>query len=95
MAAFPTINTTINYHLPAHLGGGDTILRPGTAYDKLRKHDAHHVQVHDFRGREGEFDLDRQGFQLIKHRSVESEFVDDQRIKDVVYPETAELLKKV
>lgn len=95
MAAFPSVNTTINYYLPAHLGGGDTILRPGTAYDKLLKHDAQRVRVRDVRGRETEFDLDTNGFQFAQHRSVESEFVDEERVKNVVYTETAGLLKRV
>lgn len=50
--------------------------------------------VHDIRGTEDEYTLDTTGFQVVKHESVEKDFVDDEHIKAVYYPETEELLKK-
>ena len=53
------------------------------------------VVVHDARGREDEFSLDVHGFQFVRHVSAETEFVDEQRIKEVYYKEAEELLKRV
>ncbi|KAK3618060.1 hypothetical protein LTR56_024893 [Elasticomyces elasticus] len=91
----PTINTTINCYLQASQGGGDTVIYPGTAYDKLRKHDGRRVQVHDIRGREAEFDLDTHGFQLVQHQSAEEISEDELKMEAGVYAEPAELLQMV
>ncbi|CAL1712568.1 unnamed protein product [Somion occarium] len=56
--------------------------------------DPHPVVVHNVRGRESEFNLDKNGFQFVKHESVEKDFVDDKKIEDVYYKEVEELLKK-
>ncbi|KAL7280146.1 hypothetical protein PYCCODRAFT_1359188 [Trametes coccinea BRFM310] len=53
------------------------------------------VLVHDARGHEDEFTLDKNGFQYVKWPSVEKEFDDDERIKAQYYPEVEEILKKV
>jgi hypothetical protein len=50
--------------------------------------------VHDVRGSEGQYTLDTTGFQFYKHKSVEKDFLDDDHIKAVYYPEVEELLKK-
>lgn len=55
----------------------------------------HDITVHDARGRENEFSLDKSGFQFVKYPSVEKEFDDDERIKAVYYPEVEALLKEV
>ncbi|KAK5687515.1 hypothetical protein LTS10_001653 [Elasticomyces elasticus] len=91
----PTVSTTINYYLDASHGGGDTVMRPGTVYNQLRRHDGHVVQVHDIRGHESQFNLDTHGFQLVQHRSVEDGFEDQERVKEEVYVEITELLKQV
>ncbi|KAK4895220.1 hypothetical protein LTR27_006563 [Elasticomyces elasticus] len=91
----PTVSTTMNYYLDASHGGGDTVMRPGTVYNQLRRHDGHAVQVHDIRGHESQFDLDTHGFQLVQHRSVEDEFEDDEKVKQEVYAEIIDLLKQV
>jgi hypothetical protein len=49
--------------------------------------------VHDVRGTEDQYTLDTTGFQIYKHESVEKDFVDDEQIKNVYYPEVEELLK--
>jgi len=38
--------------------------------------------------------LDKTGFQIVKHASAEKDFLDDDQIKKVYYPEVEELLKK-
>lgn len=49
--------------------------------------------VHSFRGEEDKFTLDGTGFQIYKHVSKEKEFVDDEKIVRVYYPEIEEILK--
>ncbi|KAJ0413458.1 amino acid permease-domain-containing protein [Aspergillus carlsbadensis] len=51
------------------------------------------VTIHDISGHELEYTLDGNGFQYYYHESVEKEFVDDEEIKRVYYPETEQLLK--
>ncbi|KAK5742798.1 hypothetical protein LTR17_003046 [Elasticomyces elasticus] len=93
--SLPTVSTTMNYYLDASNGGGDTVMRPGTVYKQLRRHDGHVVQVHDIHGHESQFNLDTHGFQLVQHRSVEDEFEDEEKVKQEVYAEIIELLKQV
>lgn len=67
---------------------------PGTAGDKLRKHDPKLVTITDLRSCEEDFTLDVHGFQFVPHTSVEKNFDDVQTVKSVVYQETEELLKR-
>ena len=55
----------------------------------------HVVPIHDIRGQEHEFTLDKNGFQLVKSTTAEKEFKDDEKIKGGYYREVEELLKKV
>ena len=57
--------------------------------------DAHGVTVQDLRGREAAFTLDRHGFAAARHRSAEVAFEDEDRIRDVYYPESEALLAKL
>ncbi|KAI1423382.1 hypothetical protein F5Y12DRAFT_532962 [Xylaria sp. FL1777] len=57
--------------------------------------DSHSVKITDIAGREAEFTLDKQGFQVHRHVAQEKDFVDDEHIKAVYYPETEQLLKDV
>jgi hypothetical protein len=87
------VNTTLNYYLePEH--GGSTFFYPGTAGNYRRKFNEQAVQVTDVRGSETDFRLDKQGFEVRRHVSAEKDFADEDVVKDVVYKETAELLKK-
>jgi hypothetical protein len=49
--------------------------------------------VHDVRGTEDKYTLDTTGFQIYKHESIEKDFLDEEQIKAVYYPEVEELLK--
>ncbi|KAL2867369.1 putative methionine permease [Aspergillus lucknowensis] len=51
------------------------------------------VTIHDISGHELEYTLDGNGFQIYYHESVEKDFLDDEQIKRVYYPETEQLLK--
>ena len=55
----------------------------------------HPAVVHDVRGKEDTVGLDKTGFEFVKHKSEETEFIDEERIKNVYYKEVEELLKKV
>ncbi|EJC97625.1 uncharacterized protein FOMMEDRAFT_149596 [Fomitiporia mediterranea MF3/22] len=54
----------------------------------------HPATIHDVRGKEDSVGLDKTGFQFAKHKSSETEFRDEERIKNVYYKEVEELLKK-
>ena len=64
-----------------------------SSYD--RPVDAHPVTIGDIRGREAEFSIYKQGFQIHQHVSQEKDFRDEEQIKSVYYPETEQLLKDV
>jgi len=70
---------------PTYVNKPETYVRP-TAPQQ--------VVVHDIRGSEDQYTLDTKGFQVVRHVSEEKEFLDDDQIKRVYYPETEELLKK-
>lgn len=59
------VDTTLNYYLSPARGGAE-VYQPGAVSDKRRPHDVQKVQVVDIRGREDEFLLDKQGFQIIQ-----------------------------
>jgi len=54
------------------------------------------VLVHDIRGTEAKYTLDRNGFQVLKMESrlTPEEFHDRERVKSVYYDELKELLKR-
>lgn len=58
-----------------------------------REPESHNVTIHDVRGKEDQYTLDKNGFQFHKHVSKEKDFLDDEHIKAVYYPETEQLLK--
>src|SRR5271170_666774 len=89
------VTTTLNYYKdpgdgsvppPSYVGKPETYERPVEKLD---------VTVHDIRGREKLFTLDQNGFQIHVHKSLERDFLDDEQIKAVYYPETETLLKDV
>lgn len=55
---------------------------------------SHNATIHDIRGHEAEYSLDKDAFQVILNvpESVEKEFVDDTSIKANYYPEVEKLL---
>jgi hypothetical protein len=56
--------------------------------------DPRDIRIEDARGREGEFTLDRNGFQLVKARSAVTDFYSPEEVERVYYPEVEQLLKK-
>lgn len=52
------------------------------------------VTVHDIRGSEDQYNLDKNGFQIYRHQSVEKDFRDEEEIKKTYYAEVENLLKE-
>lgn len=71
---------------PTYVGKPETYRRP---------RDSHKVTIHDVSGEEDKYTLDEQGFQFLKHTSVEKDFVDEEKVKDEYYKEVDQLLKDV
>ncbi|KAI1379883.1 hypothetical protein F4677DRAFT_442079 [Hypoxylon crocopeplum] len=55
----------------------------------------HAVHITDVTGKEAEYTLDKNGFQYHRHVAQEKDFLDEDHIKAVYYPETEQLLKDV
>ncbi|CAI6342233.1 unnamed protein product [Periconia digitata] len=88
------VETTLHYYKPNADGSPPHPTytdRPETYH---RPSEEHSITVRDVRGQDGEFTLDKNGFQFYGHTSAEKDFADDEHIKAVYYPETEELLKK-
>ncbi|KAI0597252.1 amino acid permease-domain-containing protein [Biscogniauxia sp. FL1348] len=74
----------------------EDVLDDGTAITTYaRPNEEHLVHIEDISGRESEFTLDVNGFEIRQHVAQEKDFVDDDHIKAVYYPETEQLLKDV
>lgn len=89
------IRTELNYFKDAEDGSpphATYIDRPET-YD--RPVATHPATVHDVRGRESEYTLDKDGFKFVRHTAAEKDFLDDEAIKAGYYAETEQLLKDV
>ena len=87
------VYTKLNYYkdpgdgsepAPTYVGKPETYERPFEPLD---------VVVEDIRGREDQFTLDKNGFQIYRHQSKEKDFIDDDQIKSAYYAETEQLLK--
>ena len=68
-------------------------LRRRETISRGTKENPHEVTVHDIRGRESEFDINVNGFGVVKGvQSEEKEFTDDESIKSKYYPEVEKVL---
>lgn len=88
------VRTTLNYFLEPE-DGGDLSYLAGTVGEKRRKYRPAEVLVQDIRGREQDFTLDRNGFQLVQHDSLEKSFDNEDRITTQYYAECIELVKQI
>jgi hypothetical protein len=89
------VDTVLHYHKPNEDGSPPHptyIDRPETFN---RPTEVHPVTVRDIRGREKDFTLDGNGFQIHKQSANEKEFLDDEQVKSGYYAETEQLLKDV
>jgi len=64
---------------------------PGTPRENFNN-DTRRVLIHDLRGQEDRFSLDRQGFAAVRHVSAETRFDDEDSLARVYYPESESLL---
>ncbi|KAI0008317.1 hypothetical protein F4779DRAFT_587758 [Xylariaceae sp. FL0662B] len=89
------VDAALNYFKDAEDGSPPQptyVGRPET-YD--RPVETHTVHITDVTGRESEYTLDGNGFQYVRHTAQEKDFLDDDHIRAVYYPETEQLLKDV
>ncbi|KIW35015.1 uncharacterized protein PV07_01742 [Cladophialophora immunda] len=87
------VEVSLNYYLDPSLGG-ITHYTPGSAGVYRRKFDTRKVVIHDMRGRESEFNIHKQSFEVAPFTTACKDFVDSE-IKSVMYAEAQELLKKI
>jgi len=87
------VQTTLHYYKPNADGSPPEPSIVGRPETYERPADSHEVTIHDVRGRESEFSLDKQGFQIVKRAATEKKFLDDEDIKASYYPEVEQLLK--
>jgi hypothetical protein len=57
--------------------------------------DPREVTIEDARGRQSEFTLDRNGFQLVKVPTVTCDFYSPEEVKSIYYPEVERLLRDI
>ncbi|KIW94547.1 uncharacterized protein Z519_04523 [Cladophialophora bantiana CBS 173.52] len=88
------VQSTLNYYLDPSKGGVKEFY-PSTAGAFRRKHDPHPIQIADIGGFEEEFNLDKQGFAILQHETEEKQFTDDEEVKERLFSEITELLKRV
>jgi hypothetical protein len=50
-------------------------------------HEPHRVRIHSLRPIQSIIDLDREGFELVEHRSAVRDFWNDDEVREVYYPE--------
>lgn len=84
-----TINGTFNYHVNPKDPPPDKepIVAPEGSFLPQS------YQVYDIRDSAGQFSIDKQGFQLVKH-DIQHEDVTDALVRSTIYPEVVELVKK-
>lgn len=86
------VETNINYFDLSN----DRVFYPGTAGYQRRKFDVKTMPIHDLRGKEDEFTLDKNGFVVMKGHWSEEDVVDEpEHIEGVVFPETIAAVKKL
>lgn len=85
------VETTINYFDLSN----ERVFYPGTAGYQRRKFDVKPIQIHDVRGREDDFTLDKNGFRVLKGLWSGADVKDEpEYIRKVVFPETIAAVKK-
>ncbi|OAL36596.1 hypothetical protein AYO20_04212 [Fonsecaea nubica] len=88
------VTTILNYHLEPERGG-EIVWCPGTVRDKRRPHEHAEVTVHNIRGYEESFTLDKQGFAVGPFDTSVADVQDDAEFKGQYYQDVVAHLKKV
>jgi len=90
------VHVDFNYYLDP---GDGSLPAPNYSYKPSSYNekpiDVRNLLVHDIRGEEDSYTLDKHGFQIYRHVSREKDFLDDDQIQKVYYPEVDQLLKDV
>ncbi|KAK8113551.1 7alpha-cephem-methoxylase P8 chain related protein [Apiospora sp. TS-2023a] len=89
------VDTILNFHKPNEDGSPPHPTYTDRPETYERPTDPRQVRVTDVTGRESSFTLDKDGFQFVKNTAQEKDFLDDEHIKAVYYPEVEVLLKNV
>lgn len=90
-----TIHADINY-FKQPTSGEYGIQRSNSAGYKCQEPDTRRVEVTDIRGNENDFDLDKNGFQVVRGFDLPYElWADDEKIKQQAYSEARDLVKRV
>lgn len=87
------LHTTLNYHLELERGGAKDWC-PGTVQDKRRPHEHADVTVTNIRGREADFSLDKQGFEVGPFATSVGDVEDDSEFAGQYYQDVAAHVKK-
>lgn len=87
------VRTVLNYHKDNEDGSPPrpTYVDRPDSYE--RPYSSHDATIHDVRGEEHLYTLDKNGFEIYRRAAAEKDFVDEEHIKAVYYPETEQLLK--
>lgn len=91
------VPTTLNFHDTTTDGAPPFfhIDAPATGLQQNLVTISHPVTIHDLRGLEADFNLDKQAFQpILDAPSTEKEFTDNAKIEREYYPEIKDILKK-
>lgn len=97
---FPSgpVSATLNFYAPPldpnEKPHNNISPKPGVAQTRNYTDNPQTVLINDARGREDSFTLDKNAFAILRNRpqSAETEFEDDDKIKEKYYPEIEELL---
>lgn len=90
------VQTTLNYYVPLDTQPPYNYVDdpPAGVPRSNVGEDTRPVVIHDARGKGDALGLDVSGFQFVHHPSVVKDFVDEDKIKTVYYPEIEDILKK-
>jgi hypothetical protein len=90
------VETTLNYWADPGDGSRPAPITIGQGkITNTRPHRPHPFHIVDVSGEEDQYSLDEHGFQYCHHESVEKDFVDDERIETIYYPECKQLLSRI
>jgi len=94
-AQLPHVEAELNYMAPMAIRPSYLAYdpEPGEARSNMTPY-PHTVSVFDMRPIQHELDLDREGFDLVEHRTAVRDFWDDDEVRRVYYPEAEAFLRE-
>jgi hypothetical protein len=89
-----TIQATLNYLAPTQERPRNYTYEPEPGAPRTNiVGEPHRVVVSDVRSEDREFTLDTDGFAVTTHHSAVTDFLDDEQVRTIYYPEAEQLLK--